>query len=115
MGRQEGGEESFMEQHGEHGEGHHGGRHYREFMGMGGSGRMGMMRHMGMMGPGMGMGAGMMERMAGMTRVAPWRHFVSREEIAARLEEYLKQLQAEEKAVSERIEELKKKGESGQT
>jgi hypothetical protein len=72
-----------------------------------------MMRHMGMTGPGMGM-RGMMERTAGMPHVAPWRRFVSRAEIAARLEEYLKQLQAEEKAVSERIEVLKKKGESGQ-
>ncbi|MFH0768291.1 MAG: hypothetical protein V1932_01830 [Chloroflexota bacterium] len=36
------------------------------------------------------------------------RRFVSREEIAARLEEYLKQLQAEAKGVEERISELKK-------
>ena len=36
------------------------------------------------------------------------RRFVSREEIAARLEEYLKQLQAEAKGVEERIAELKK-------
>jgi len=36
------------------------------------------------------------------------RQFVSREEIAARLEEYLKQLQAEAKGVEERIAELKK-------
>ena len=50
-----------------------------------------------------------------MTRMAAWRRFVSREEVTARLEEYLKQLQTEEKAVSERIEELKKKGEFGQT
>ena len=80
-------------------------------MGMGGFGRIGLMRHMGMMGPGMGMGG----MMGGMTRMAAWRRFVSREEVTARLEEYLKQLQTEEKAVSERIEELKKKGESGQT
>ena len=36
------------------------------------------------------------------------RHFTSREEIAARLEEYLKQLQAEAKGVEERLAELKK-------
>ena len=64
---------------------------------------MGMMGRMGMMGG------------PGMSGVAPWRRFVSREEVTARLEEYLKQLQTEEKAVSERIEELKKKGEFGQT
>ncbi len=67
-------------------------------------GRMGMMGGMGMMRQGMG---GM-----GMGGMAPWRHFVSREERAVRLEQYLKQLQAEEKAVQEHIEELKKKGES---
>jgi len=60
-------------------------------MGMGEFGPMRMMRHMGMMGGG-----------------APWRRFTSREEIVTRLEEYLKQLQEEAKAVSERIEELKK-------
>jgi hypothetical protein len=36
------------------------------------------------------------------------RRFVSREEIISRLEEYLKQLQAEAKAVEERIAEMKK-------
>ena len=40
------------------------------------------------------------------------RHFIPREEIIARLEEYLKQLQAEAKGVEERITELKTKGES---
>ena len=38
------------------------------------------------------------------------RRFISQEEIVARLEEYLKQLQAEAKGVEERIAELKKKG-----
>jgi len=36
------------------------------------------------------------------------RRFISREEIAAKLEEYLKQLQAEAKGVEERLAELKK-------
>jgi hypothetical protein len=40
------------------------------------------------------------------------RHFISREEIITRLEEYLKQLQAEAKGVEERIAEMKKRGES---
>ena len=39
------------------------------------------------------------------------RHFIPREEIIARLEEYLKQLQAEAKGVEEHITELKTKGE----
>ena len=43
------------------------------------------------------------------------RHFISREEIITRLEEYLKQLQAEAKGVEERIAEMKKKGESQPT
>jgi hypothetical protein len=38
------------------------------------------------------------------------RRFVSREEIIIRLEEYLKQLQAEAKGVEEHIAELKKEG-----
>jgi len=42
------------------------------------------------------------------------RRFVSREEIIGNLEGYLKQLQAEEKGVAERIAELKKQGESPQ-
>jgi hypothetical protein len=40
------------------------------------------------------------------------RHFVSREEVITRLEEYLKQLQAEAKGVEERIAEMKKEKES---
>ena len=36
------------------------------------------------------------------------RRFISREEIAGRLEEYLRQLQAEAKGVEERISEIKK-------
>ena len=40
------------------------------------------------------------------------RHFIPREEIIARLEEYLKQLHAEAKGVEEHIAELKTKSES---
>jgi|WetSurMetagenome_2_1015567.scaffolds.fasta_scaffold1105791_2 hypothetical protein len=40
------------------------------------------------------------------------RRFVSREEVITRLEEYLKQLQAEAKGVEERIAEMKKGKES---
>ena len=40
-----------------------------------------------------------------------FRRFVSRDEIISRLEEYLKELQAEAKAVEERIAEIKKRGE----
>jgi hypothetical protein len=36
------------------------------------------------------------------------RHFISREDIVAGLEDYLKQLQAETKAVEERVAEMKK-------
>ena len=43
------------------------------------------------------------------------RQFVSREEILSKLEEYLKQLQAEAKGVEERIAEMKKKAESQPT
>jgi len=43
------------------------------------------------------------------------RHFIPREEIIARLEEYLKQLQAEAKGVEERITELKKEEKSQQS
>ena len=43
------------------------------------------------------------------------RHFISCEDIITRLEEYLKQLQAEAKGVEERIAEMKKKGESQPT
>jgi len=38
------------------------------------------------------------------------RRFISKEEVIAKLEEYLKQLQAEGKGVEERIAELKKEG-----
>ncbi len=64
-----------------HGEGHH----------IGGRGMMG--RRMGGLGMGMGMG---------------FRRFISRDEIISRLEEYLKQLQAEAKGVEERIAGLRK-------
>jgi hypothetical protein len=66
---------------------------------MGGSAPMGMMGRMGMMGG------------FGISGIAPWRRFVSRDEIIARLDEYLKQLQAEETAVKERIDAIKKRGE----
>jgi hypothetical protein len=39
------------------------------------------------------------------------RHFISREDMVTRLEEYLKQLQAEAKGVEERIAEMKKEEE----
>ena len=52
-----------------------------------------MGRRMGGFGMGMGMG---------------FRRFISRDEIISRLEEYLKNLQAEAKGVEERIAELKK-------
>jgi len=38
----------------------------------------------------------------------PLRHFLTREEVIAQLEEYLKNLQAEAKGVEERIAELRK-------
>jgi hypothetical protein len=63
---------------------------------------MGMMGRMGMMGG------------PGMVGVAPWRRFISRAEIIARLEEYLKQIQLEEKAVQERTEAIKKYGQQPQ-
>ncbi len=66
---------------GGHGEGHH----------ICGGGMMG--RRMGGFGMGMGMG---------------FRRFISRDEIISRLEEYLKNLQAEAKGVEERLAELKK-------
>jgi len=62
---------------------------------------MGMMP--GMMGMGHGMGPGM----------APWRRFMSAEEKIAMLENYLKQLQMEEKGVQEKIDLLKKKEQPG--
>jgi hypothetical protein len=43
------------------------------------------------------------------------RRFISQAEVISRLEEYLKQLQAEAKGVEERIAEMKKKGESQPT
>lgn len=58
---------------------------------------------MGMM-PGMGMGKSM--------GMAPWRRFMSSEEKISRLEEYLKQLQMEEKAVQEKIDHIKKEAQA---
>ncbi|UCG54598.1 MAG: hypothetical protein JSV32_08500 [Dehalococcoidia bacterium] len=49
-------------------------------------------------------GAGMHHGHGGMIK----RHFTSKEEIIAKLEEYLKQLQSEAKGVEEHIAELKK-------
>ncbi len=77
---------------------------------MHGMGIPGMLGGMGMMGRHMGMGGGM-----GMGGMDPWRRFISNEERVTRLQEYLKQLQSEEKAVQERIDELKKQGQTGQT
>ena len=42
------------------------------------------------------------------TSGSPMRHFPTREEVTAQLEEYLKNLQAEAKGVEERLSELKK-------
>ena len=106
---------------GGHGEGHHGERYERGgerrhgHHGMGGGmhrgsycccqmHHMGGFGHQGVMGRGMGMGMGM----------GFGRRFISRDEIISRLEEYLKQLQAEAKGVEERIAELRRKGESQQ-
>ncbi len=103
--REEGHHHSDCGCHGRHGEGrmHHG---CNCGCGCGGYGHhMGGFGRMGMMGPrmmGMGMGAGM----------GFGRRFISREEIITRLEEYLKQLQAEAKGVEERIAELKKTDEA---
>ena len=80
--------------HGEHG-GESGGMHHGGHCAM----HHGGMHHIGggMMGHHMGMGMGM-----------GFRRFISRDEMLPQLEEYLKQLQAEAKAVEERIVELKK-------
>ncbi len=58
------------------------------------------MHREGMPGFGMGMGMG-----------HGFRRFISRDEVISRLEEYLKELQSEAKAVEERIAEIKKGGE----
>jgi hypothetical protein len=77
------------------------GYHERGCQGHGAFMGMGKRRHMmSKMGMGYGMGGSM----------APWRRFMSSEEKIALLEEYLKQLQMEEKGVQEKIELLKKKG-----
>jgi len=86
----------------ESGHGHHG-EHGGESCGMHHGGGCCAMHHgkghhtggMGMVGRRMGMGMG-------------FRRFISRDEIIPRLEEYLKQLQAEAKGVEERIAELRK-------
>ncbi|MFH0847206.1 MAG: hypothetical protein V1894_04025 [Chloroflexota bacterium] len=80
--------------------GHHGmGGMHGGYCGCGGHGHMGGPGMWGMMGHGMG-GVGMGFR----------RRFISKDEIIARLEEYLKELQAEAKAVEERLAEIKKRG-----
>ena len=92
---------------GQHGK-HHGeqyeGRHeaYSGDCGCGGHEHHGMYRgwhHYG------GCGCGCHQHHGGM---GFHRRFIPREEIAARLEEYLKQLQAEAKGVEERLAELRK-------
>ena len=68
-----------------------------EGMGMGmmpgmGMHKMGMMPGMGMMGMGMGMGG--------------WRMFMTKEEKMMKLQDYLKQLQMEEKGVQEMLDKM---------
>ena len=65
---------------------------------MEGMGGMGMM-------PGMGMGMGMH---MGMMSKGMWRKFMTKEEKMAMMEEYLKQLQMEEKGVMEKLDMMKK-------
>ena len=60
---------------------------------------MGMMPSMGMHQMGMGM--------QGMMGKDSWRKFMGKEEKIAKMEEYLKQLQMEEKGVMEKIAEIK--------
>ena len=78
--------------------------------------RMGMAPWMGMMGgmgPGMGMGwtpgMGIVKKpmMQGAPGMPPWRHFVSSEEKIKGLEDYLAQLQMEEKGVQEQIDRMR--------
>ena len=69
-------------------------------MGMMGHGMAEMgMHHTGMCGCGGGMGMGMDKN--------SWRKFMGKDEKIAKLEEYLKQLQMEEKGVMEKIAEMK--------
>jgi hypothetical protein len=72
---------------------------------MPGMGMMPGMMHMGM-DPSMGMGAGM-----GMEKPS-WRKFMSSDEKIAKLEDYLKDLQAEQKAVEEKIAFIRNKAQS---
>lgn len=68
------------------------------------------MHRMSMMGgmmPGMGMGMMRGMRMQGVLGMAPWRRFVSSDEKIASLEKYLKDLQLEEKAVQEKIDQIR--------
>jgi len=77
--------------------------------------KMKKMAMMGGMMPGMGMGMGMpwmkhiMGGGMGMGEGMGWRKFMSSEEKIAKLEEYLKQLQMEEKAVQEKIDHIRSK------
>jgi len=69
--------------------------------GMEGMGGMGMMPGMGWhMMPGMGMMPGMMGKMG-------WRKFMTKDEKIMMMEEYLKQLQMEEKGVMEKLDMMK--------
>lgn len=91
----------------EHG-GHHGVQHERRWEGQGEDCGCGGHGHHGMYGEGYhhgSCGCGCHQHHGAM---GFHRRFISREEIAARLEEYLKQLQAEVKGVEERLAELKK-------
>lgn len=57
---------------------------------------------------------GMMRGMWMMGGAAPWRRYITAEEKIAMLEEYLKQLQQEEKGVQEKIEWLRTKTGGGE-
>ena len=107
-GREDCGCGRYGHREGVHGFGHHG--HHSEGMGWGGMPHEGCgcpWHHMGMGGFRMGM----MGMHGGMGIGFGFRHFVSRDEVISQLEEYLRQLQSEAKAVEERIAEIKKRGE----
>ena len=77
-----------------------------EHMGMG-MGDWGMKKEMDM-GMGMGMMPGMCSPVMGMMgKGMHWRHFMSNDEKISKLEDYLKQLQMEEKGVMEAIAKMK--------
>jgi hypothetical protein len=68
-----------------------------------------MMQGEGMHMPGMMGGRWMMGSPWMKGGIAPWRRYITAEEKIAMLEEYLKQLQEEEKGVQEKIEHLRTK------